>query len=199
MTNRCEQSHRRYVVHQEQDQRFFKIKEYKLVFEQHIAYDIPLDECVHTVTYNTYGNSTKHPLSDFGRLFHKFLCLHHHHAPMETKVQAHKHKASIRRQHMQTSRKGTAAADRQEGQRMAGPNHAADHEAEHGQQNHYNKGALYDPKSGIFAFQQIFNPFVVQNMMQYKQHKHTDADPLVRRLPNTRRHRFFRCLPRSRL
>lgn len=46
VTDTDKQPHNGNVVRQKQHQRFLKIKEYKLVAQQHIAADVPLDKCI---------------------------------------------------------------------------------------------------------------------------------------------------------
>ena len=85
---------------------------------------------------------------------------------------------------MDISRKGPAAVERQEGQRIAGELDAADHRAAHRKQDQDHKRGLYSAHGGIPAFEHAAMPMPVQNMVQDKQRKCPDSKPLMGGLSN---------------
>lgn len=69
------------------------------------------------------------------------MLLHHpnHHIPMHPQMQAHQAKSPISRQHVERPGKAPATFDRQKIQHIPGEDHAADHQAQHTQQ----QGGIY--------------------------------------------------------
>lgn len=81
---------------------------------------------------------------------------------------------------MQQPRKGHPAMKIHKGKHMVGKHHAADHQAQHGQQQKQVKRQQKDTGGREPAAKQVLMPLPVQDVMQDEQKEHPGPGPLVR-------------------
>ena len=86
MPNEYEQSHNRCIIQQEENQRLFKIEEYKLYSQKHIAPYFPFYKGEHTLPGNRQWQDTQYPCTDSRWFLYRFFRHSYHHAPMQTQM-----------------------------------------------------------------------------------------------------------------
>ena len=102
-----------------------------------------------------------------------------HHAPVKPQMQAHTDEAPVSAEDMHLLCKLIAAVPGEKRKHMAGQHNAADHGADHAQENQPDECRLHDAQGRVAPPRHSLNPSAVQNMVCHKQGEHSHADPLV--------------------
>ena len=117
MAHPYKQNHDCYIILQKEYQRFLKIKEGKMIYQEHIPPNFPLYERIRSISGDKNGNPTKQPspdsnyLSDSRKFFYKPLCNPYHHAPVQPQMKRHQYKSPIGGNHMNLSDESPPAFD----------------------------------------------------------------------------------------